>query len=109
MPGRFFSTVFCGIARLRGRSAKVPLGRLYGAELQDWLKHHGVDFADAARSQGRSQALEISADRVAGLVLRDETTIKADWTYRGRRSIACWICCRRMLSSDTRTSTISAG
>src|SRR5439155_4710790 len=53
----------------------VPLGRLYGAELQSWLNRYGIDV----KMQQGVKSLDIKAERVAALVLRDETTPSADW------------------------------
>jgi squalene-associated FAD-dependent desaturase len=53
----------------------VPLGRLYGEELQDWLKARGVQVV---LNCGVARVLE-AADRVTGLELRDGTRLEADW------------------------------
>jgi squalene-associated FAD-dependent desaturase len=53
----------------------VPLGRLYGEELQRWLDAHGVQLClnrGIVRFQGQ-------ADRVDGIELRDGSTLQADW------------------------------
>jgi squalene-associated FAD-dependent desaturase len=53
----------------------VPLGRLYGEELQTWLTAHGIRvlFDSAAR------VLRMRDDRIAGIELRDGTLVDADW------------------------------
>src|SRR5262245_1372691 len=53
----------------------VPLGRLYGAELQDWLDRHGVRVAlgTAARK------LSVEAGTVRNIELRDGGLVRADW------------------------------
>jgi squalene-associated FAD-dependent desaturase len=53
----------------------VPLGRLYGEEMQGWLERHGVRLllGSAAR------ALRLEADQVHGVELRDGTLLEADW------------------------------
>jgi squalene-associated FAD-dependent desaturase len=53
----------------------VPLGRLYGDELQSWLDQHGVRVTLA---QGARQLL-IEGGRVGGLLLRDGNRLTADW------------------------------
>ncbi|HTU16863.1 MAG TPA: hydroxysqualene dehydroxylase HpnE [Gemmataceae bacterium] len=53
----------------------VPLGRLYGAELQAWLGRHGVHLrlgCGAAR-------LHVLDGRISGIQLRSGETIEADW------------------------------
>jgi squalene-associated FAD-dependent desaturase len=53
----------------------VPLGRLYGPELQGWLERHGVGLrlGQAVRRIG------VEADRVRDLELRDGDRVEADW------------------------------
>ena len=53
----------------------VPLGRLYGPELQGWLEKHGVRVLlnHAARS------IRVGDGRVCGLELRDGAVIDAEW------------------------------
>jgi squalene-associated FAD-dependent desaturase len=53
----------------------VPLGRLYGEEMQTWLARHDVEvcFQTAVR------ALEVQADRVSGVELRNGDRLQADW------------------------------
>jgi squalene-associated FAD-dependent desaturase len=53
----------------------VPLGRLYGEELQAWLERHGVEvrFGSAAR------AFRLENGRVRGLEMRDSSETDADW------------------------------
>jgi squalene-associated FAD-dependent desaturase len=53
----------------------VPLGRLYGEELQAWLGHHGVRLL---LNTGVRRLL-IDAGQVSGVALRDGSTITADW------------------------------
>jgi squalene-associated FAD-dependent desaturase len=53
----------------------VPLGRLYGEELQAWLANHGVDLQ---MLQGAKQ-LSVTARRVDHLLLRQGTALRADW------------------------------
>lgn len=53
----------------------VPLGRLYGAELQGWLTRHGVHL----RLGCGVRRLQVSDGRVAGIELRSGETISADW------------------------------
>jgi squalene-associated FAD-dependent desaturase len=53
----------------------VPLGRLYGDELQYVLRGHGAELllGQAARN------LEVENGAVTGVCLRDGTTLTADW------------------------------
>src|SRR5260370_38213281 len=53
----------------------VPLGRLYGQELIDWLDKHGVELLmlRAARQ------LEVHAGSIARLELRQGESLDADW------------------------------
>ncbi len=53
----------------------VPLGRLYGEELQDWLGRHQV----TVRLQQRVQELHVTAGRAAGVRLLSGETVQADW------------------------------
>jgi squalene-associated FAD-dependent desaturase len=53
----------------------VPLGRLYGAELRQWLERHGVE----QRLLQGAKCFQIDADQVSGLVLRDGNVMSADW------------------------------
>jgi squalene-associated FAD-dependent desaturase len=53
----------------------VPLGRLYGEELQAWLAAHGVRLI--LGTAGR--ALRFAHDEVAMLELRDASSVEADW------------------------------
>jgi squalene-associated FAD-dependent desaturase len=56
----------------------VPLGRLYGEELQDWLGRHGVEL----RLQAGVKALGAGGEgqlRIRSLQLRDGSTLAADW------------------------------
>lgn len=53
----------------------VPLGRLYGDELQAWLRQHGVQV-----SLGRSaRALSVEGGHVRAVELRDGPPLDADW------------------------------
>src|SRR5262245_30677604 len=45
----------------------VPLGRLYGAELQEWLRRHGVEV----RYHAGVRSVEVGAGRVEGVTLRN--------------------------------------
>jgi squalene-associated FAD-dependent desaturase len=53
----------------------VPLGLLYGKELQNWLAAHGV----AVQYQRGAQALRVEGRRVIGVELRDGELREADW------------------------------
>jgi zeta-carotene desaturase len=53
----------------------VPLGRLYGDELQTWLTRHGVEL----RLASGVQRLHVSGRRVIGLALRSDEILQADW------------------------------
>jgi squalene-associated FAD-dependent desaturase len=53
----------------------VPLGRLYGPELQAWLTSHGV----ALQMQCGPRALRVDSDRVSALELRSQEIMEADW------------------------------
>jgi squalene-associated FAD-dependent desaturase len=53
----------------------VPLGRLYGDELQTWLGKHGVELA---LNRG-VRAIEVAGERVQRLILRTGETLQADW------------------------------
>ena len=53
----------------------VPLGRLYGDELQTWLTRHGVEL----RLASGAQRLHVSARRAMGLALRSDEILQADW------------------------------
>ena len=68
----------------------VPLGRLYGDELQAWLKQHGIDLflqTGARRllvgvppSGGLNGLPEGGTPAVTGLLLRQgEEVLRADW------------------------------
>ena len=77
----------------------VPLGRLYGDELRGWLARHGVEVRENAgvrrletrnpepgtRSQDRELAsvpgpgFRVPGSAVLGAVLRDGSTLTADW------------------------------
>ncbi|MFO0927696.1 MAG: hydroxysqualene dehydroxylase HpnE [Gemmataceae bacterium] len=54
----------------------VPLGRLYGAELNSWLDRHGV----LLRLNAGVRAATVDGDRVTALTLRSGETVTADWT-----------------------------
>ena len=53
----------------------VPLGRLYGEELQAWLDRHQV----ALRLSCGAKALELADRRVRAVRLRSGDTLAADW------------------------------
>ncbi len=54
---------------------QVPLGRLYGPELQGWLDHHGVSL-----QLGRAvRSLRVAGGEVAGLEMRGGDSEEADW------------------------------
>ena len=53
----------------------VPLGRLYGDELIQWLQSHGVEL----KLQRGARRLHIDGDRVASLELRQGERVTADW------------------------------
>src|SRR5207244_1781255 len=54
---------------------RVPLGRLYGAELQKWLEQHGVQL----RINCAAKALITNGEGVTSLELRDGGSLAADW------------------------------
>jgi squalene-associated FAD-dependent desaturase len=53
----------------------VPLGRLYGEELQGWLANHGV----LIRLNTGVKSLRILSERVQCLDLRNGESVQADW------------------------------
>jgi squalene-associated FAD-dependent desaturase len=53
----------------------VPLGRLYGKELQDWLERHCVRL----RTNCAVKAVKIHENHVHGLELRTGESFTADW------------------------------
>ena len=53
----------------------VPLGRLYGKELHDWLEKHQVDLQ---LGQG-ARTLRLTANRVEALEPRQGEPLRADW------------------------------
>jgi squalene-associated FAD-dependent desaturase len=53
----------------------VPLGRLYGAELEDWLRRHEVT---ASLNQG-AKGFSMIGNRVRTLMLRQGEVMEADW------------------------------
>lgn len=53
----------------------VPLGRLYGAELQSWLDRHDVEV----RLNCGVKRLHLADQRVAGVELRTGERVEADW------------------------------
>jgi squalene-associated FAD-dependent desaturase len=55
----------------------VPLGRLYGEELQDWLRRHNVRLL--LGTGVRRLLLSPEAKEVKGLELREGTRVEADW------------------------------
>ncbi len=53
----------------------VPLGRLYGPELQAWLENRHVEL----RLHEGAKGFEVADGRVEGLTLRQGETLRADW------------------------------
>jgi squalene-associated FAD-dependent desaturase len=53
----------------------VPLGRLYGSELQEWLDRHGVGL----HLQRGARALQVAGQEVQAVELRDGEVLRADW------------------------------
>ena len=53
----------------------VPLGRLYGSELQDWLGRHQVQV----RLQTGIASFDVDQERVVGLKLRQGELMESDW------------------------------
>jgi squalene-associated FAD-dependent desaturase len=54
----------------------VPLGRLYGDEMQAWLAQHGVEL----RLQQGARKLLVEGNRVVGLAMRrEDEMLSADW------------------------------
>src|SRR5262249_18816249 len=53
----------------------VPLGRLYGDEMQTWLRQHGIEL----RFQEAAKRLVVQGSRVEALELRQGDTVHADW------------------------------
>ncbi len=53
----------------------VPLGRLYGAELQDWLEKHGVRLLLGQAGK----RFHLGKGQVQQLQLRDGSTLEAEW------------------------------
>ncbi len=53
----------------------VPLGRLYGEELIDWLDRHGVELLTLRAAR----RLDVEAGRVARLEMRQGESLNADW------------------------------
>jgi squalene-associated FAD-dependent desaturase len=53
----------------------VPLGRLYGDELQSWLEQHEVHL----RLNGAAKILRLAGQHVQAVQLRDGDTLAADW------------------------------
>jgi squalene-associated FAD-dependent desaturase len=53
----------------------VPLGRLYGEELQTWFEKHGVRLL----LNRAATALSVDANRVGWLEVRQEEPMTADW------------------------------
>ena len=54
---------------------RVPLGRLYGEELQSWMTSHGVEIA----YQSAVRSVQIKQDLVTDLTLRQGEIRVADW------------------------------
>ncbi len=57
------------------RLPRVPLGRLYGEELQAWLTRHGVRLLLGCGAR----QLQMNAERIEGVPLRNGETMRADW------------------------------
>jgi squalene-associated FAD-dependent desaturase len=53
----------------------VPLGRLYGQELSDWLARHGVEL----RLQSAGRQFQVEGGCVTRLDLRQGDPLEADW------------------------------
>src|SRR5262249_2913085 len=53
----------------------VPLGRLYGAELQRWFEQHGVRI----RFNQAAKTFSTRNNRVEGLELRQDERLRSDW------------------------------
>jgi squalene-associated FAD-dependent desaturase len=53
----------------------VPLGRLYGDELQQWLARHQVEV----RTGWSARRFRLSGQEVVGIEARDGETLSADW------------------------------
>jgi squalene-associated FAD-dependent desaturase len=53
----------------------VPLGRLYGAELQDWMAAHQVTL----RLNGAVKSCNEFGNRVGAVTMRDGEKVEADW------------------------------
>jgi squalene-associated FAD-dependent desaturase len=53
----------------------VPLGQLYGDELQRWFTRHGVEL----RENAAVKHIVVGTQRVTQLILRDGSSISADW------------------------------
>ena len=53
----------------------VPLGRLYGQELQEWLGRHNVQV----RLQTGVARMKVDQERVAGLEFRQGEAVESDW------------------------------
>jgi hypothetical protein len=66
---------------------RVPLGRLYGEELQRWLEQHHVHV----RMNCAAKSLKISDNRVQRLELRTGKAVEADWYVAACRLTAFWI------------------
>jgi squalene-associated FAD-dependent desaturase len=54
---------------------RVPLGRLYGDELQAWLQRHGVRLLLGQAARG----LQLSGPEVRGLRTRQGEVVEAEW------------------------------
>jgi squalene-associated FAD-dependent desaturase len=53
----------------------VPLGRLYGEELQTWLTHHGV----CLQLNRAAKSMQITNGRVSGFEMRQGAALSTDW------------------------------
>ncbi|MFO0851407.1 MAG: hydroxysqualene dehydroxylase HpnE [Gemmataceae bacterium] len=57
----------------------VPLGRLYGDELQSWLTRHGVQVRLNTGARGLAVRPSAAPLRIESVTLRDGSTLSADW------------------------------
>ncbi len=71
---RVFLDGFLRARRFEIEVPRVPLGRLYGDELQDWLKRHGVEV----RLQTGVKTIHADAERVSHVELRDGQVLRGD-------------------------------
>jgi squalene-associated FAD-dependent desaturase len=57
----------------------VPLGRLYGDQLQGWLTRHGVEVRLNAGVRGLTVRPSAEPPNITSVTLRDGSTVSADW------------------------------